>query len=183
MPALCRRSVFEKYFADRSPEVFSRFRPRIQPAINGALYFTFVPLSMNPSLVIGAAFIVAVLGAGGALNSYQVSARYAEQLPDAYGGEHAQTRFAPLVERVPASAELAYFTDLEPGQAAYDSAFLGAQYAVAPRVLVLLHGQPPPEWAVGNFSKPSDFSAAGDAKGYAMIADLGQGVILFRRKL
>jgi hypothetical protein len=140
-----------------------------------------VSVSTNPSLAIAAVLAVAVLGAAGALNSYQVSARYAEQLPDAYGGEHAQTRFAQLIERVPASAVLAYFTDLDPGPA-YDSAFLAAQYAVAPRVLVFLHGQPPPEWAAGNFSKPADFAAAGEAKGYAMIADLGQGVILFRRK-
>ena len=142
----------------------------------------FVSVSMNRSLAIAAVVTVAVLGAGGALNSYQVSARYAEQLPDAYGGEHAQTRFAPLADRVPASAVLAYFTDLDPGQPAYDSAFLAAQYALAPRVLVFLHGQPPPEWAVGNFSKPADFAAAGEARGYAMIADLGQGVILFRLK-
>jgi len=140
-----------------------------------------VSVSTNPSFVIAAVLAVAILGAAGALNSYQVSAHYAEQLPDAYGGEHAQTRFAQLVERVPASAVLAYFTDLDPGPA-YDSAFLAAQYAVAPRVLVFLHGQPSPEWAVGNFSKPADFAAAGEAKGYAMIADLGQGVILFRRK-
>jgi len=116
------------------------------------------------------------------MNSYQVSARYAEQLPDAYGGEHAQARFGPLLERVPTSAVLAYFTDLDPGQSASDSAFLAAQYAVATRVLVFLHGPPLPEWAVGNFSKPVDFAAVGEAKGYAMIADLGQGVILFRRK-
>ncbi len=119
----------------------------------------------------------------GALNSYQVSGSYAEQFPDAYGGERARTRFAPLAERVPASAELGYFTDLTPAQPAYAPAFLSAQYAVAPRVLVFLNGQAPPEWAVGNFSMPADFAAAGEAQGYTMVADLDNGVILFRRKL
>jgi hypothetical protein len=136
----------------------------------------------NPSLVIAASLAVAVLGAWGALNSYQVSASYAEQYPDAYGGERAQTRFAPLAGRVPASAVLGYFTDLDPGQAAYAPAFLAAQYAVAPDTLVFLDGKAPPEWAVGNFSKPADFASAGAARGYAMAADLGNGVILFRRK-
>jgi len=111
-----------------------------------------------------------------------VSASYAEQFPDAQGGDRAQARFAPLTERIPASAELGYFTDLDAAQLANESAFLAAQYAVAPRVLVVLDGRSPPKWAVGNFSKPADFDAAGAARGYQMIADLGNGVILFRRK-
>jgi hypothetical protein len=141
-----------------------------------------MPVSTNPSLVNAAALAVGVLGAWGALNSYQVSASYAEQFPDAYGGARAQARFAPLAERVPASAVLGYFTDLNGAQLVAESAFLAAQYALAPRVLVFLDGQSPPEWAVGNFSMPTDFAAAGDARGYAMLADLGNGVILFRRK-
>jgi hypothetical protein len=35
---------------------------------------------------------------------------------------------------------------------------------------------------VGNFSKPLDFAAAGAAKGYAMTADLGNGVVLYHRQ-
>lgn len=125
---------------------------------------------------------VAVLGAAGAFSSYQISSAYAQQYPDAYGGERAQARFAPLTQRLPASAELGYFTDLDPSQPAYAPAFLAAQYAVAPRVLVFLDGKAHPDWAVGNFSKPADFAAAGESRGYAMSADLGNGVILFKRK-
>ena len=136
----------------------------------------------NPKLVTVAAIAVAALGALGAMNSYQVSAAYSAQYPDAYGGERAQTRFAPLNDRVPASAELGYFTDLDGSQPAFAPAFLAAQYAVAPRVLLFLDGRVQPEWAVGNFSKPQDFAAAGEVRGYSMAADLGNGVILFRRK-
>jgi hypothetical protein len=50
---------------------------------------------------------------------------------------------------------------------------------VAPRALLL--NDPRPEWAVGNFTKPLDFAAAGAARGYQMIADLGNGVVLYRR--
>jgi hypothetical protein len=39
-----------------------------------------------------------------------------------------------------------------------------------------------PEWAVGNFSKPQDYASAGDAHGYTLVADLGNGIVLFRRK-
>lgn len=139
-------------------------------------------MASNPTLVTVAALAVAVLGAAGALSSYQVSASYAQQYPDAYGGERALLRFAPLLNRVPASAELGYFTDLDASQPAYAPAFLAAQYAVAPRVLTFLDGKTRPEWAVGNFSKPLDFAAAGEARGYAMTADLGNGVVLFRQK-
>ena len=137
---------------------------------------------LNPTFVTIAAIAVAALGALGAMNSYQVSAAYSAQYPDAYGGERAQTRFASLNERIPASAELGYFTDLDSSQPAFAPAFLAAQYAVAPRVLLIMDGRVQPEWAVGNFSQPQDFAAAGQARGYSMVADLGNGVILFRRK-
>ena len=134
------------------------------------------------TLITAAATVVTVLGVAGAFTSYQVSASYSQQFPDAYGGERAQTRFAPLNNRVPANAVLGYFTDLDGLSPAYEPAFLAAQYAVAPRALDFLDGKRQPELAVGNFSKPQDFAAAGEARGYAMVADLGNGVVLFRRK-
>src|ERR1700720_4404779 len=120
----------------------------------------------NSTKVTAAVLAVGVLGAFGGLNSYEVSSNYAEKFPDAYGGAVAQVRFAPLLERVPAAAELGYFTDLDPGEKASESAFLAAQYAVAPRVLVTMQSSGRLEWAVGNFSRPQDFAAAGAARGY-----------------
>jgi hypothetical protein len=138
-------------------------------------------MASNSTFVTIAALTVAGLGAAGAISSYQVSASNAQLLPDMYGAEKAQVRFAPLRDRIPAQAALGYFTDLDSSQPAYAPAFLAAQYAVAPRML-LLDGKQTPEWAVGNFSKPMDFAAVGEARGYAMAADLGNGVVLFRRK-
>jgi hypothetical protein len=123
-----------------------------------------------------------VLAVFGAINSYQVSRNYSAQFPDLYGGERAQSRFAPLLPQVPESAEVGYITDLDPSQQVYASALLAAQYAVAPRLVVMIDARTRPEWAVGNFSKPQDFAAAGDARGYAMVQDFGNGVVLFRRK-
>src|SRR5262245_36237460 len=88
--------------------------------------------------VTGVCLGVAVLAVFGALNSYQVSARYSAQYPDAYGAGRAQIRFAPVLERVPANARIGYMTDLDPSQDAYSSAFLAAQYALAPRQLVVV---------------------------------------------
>lgn len=139
-------------------------------------------LSGRSTLVTAILFAVALLAAYGALNSYQVSAEYARQYPDAYGGERARIRFAPVLAKIPANGELGYITDLEPTHPAYSSAFLAAQYAVAPRVLLVVDPKTAPEWAVGNFSKPQDYAGFGDTHGYSLSADLGNGIVLFRRK-
>jgi hypothetical protein len=123
----------------------------------------------------------------GALNSYEVSRGYSERFPDAYGGARAELRFAPLAARTAPDAELGYFTDLDPSATAYSAAYLAAQYALAPRLLLIIDGQTRdtqarPEWAVGNFAQMRDYSQAGDARGYALAADLGNGVVLFHRK-
>ncbi len=134
------------------------------------------------AIVNGACILVAILAILGARNSYQTSSDYAAQYPDQYGGASAEIRFAPLLARIPATAQIGYFTDLDPSQAVAGGVFLAAQYAVAPRLLVNLDAQNQPEWAVGNFSKPQDYAAAGEAKGYSLVEDLGSGVVLFRRK-
>lgn len=124
---------------------------------------------------------VAVLSVFGAMNSYQVSARYAEQYPDTYGVNQAKARFAPVIAQIPAGAQLGYISDLKPNDAQYSAIFLAAQYALAPRQLVTGEKNRP-EWAVGNFTKPQDFAAAGAGKGYEMVSDFGGGVVLYKRK-
>jgi hypothetical protein len=134
------------------------------------------------AIVNGACIIVAILAVLGARNSYQTSLDYSGRYPDLYGAARAEIRFAPLLARIPVDAEMGYFTDLDPSQALAQGVFLAAQYAVAPRLLVNVDAGNRPEWAVGNFSKPQDFAAAGEARGYGMAEDLGNGVVLFRRK-
>ena len=152
-----------------------------------ALYFNFSMLPTNNSstrstLITVVLFAVALVAVYGALNSYQVSAEYARQYPDAYGGERARIRFAPIFSKIPENGELGYFSDLDRSHPAFAPAFLAAQYALAPRSLLFLDEKPMPEWAVGNFSKPQDYAPLGEAHGYSMAADLGNGVVLFRRK-
>jgi hypothetical protein len=138
--------------------------------------------SSRSTLVTAVSIVVALVAVYGALNSYQVSAEYARQYPDAYGGERARIRFAPLFSRIPANAEIGYFSDLEASHPAFAPAFLAAQYAVAPRILLVPDSKIMPEWAVGNFSKPQDYGPLGEAHGYSLAADLGNGVVLFHRK-
>jgi hypothetical protein len=138
--------------------------------------------SSRSTLVTVILIAVAVLAIYGALSSYQLSVQYASQYPDAFSGDRGRVRFAPASARIPPVAELGYLTDLDPAQPAYAPAFLSAQYALAPRALIIVNANNKPELAVGNFTKPQDFAAAGAALGYALETDLGNGVILFRRK-
>jgi hypothetical protein len=140
------------------------------------------PTAGRSPIPTAACLTVGVRAVFGALSSYQVSRGYSEQFPDAYGGARAELRFAPLVARTAPDAELGYFTDLDPSGAAYSAAYLAAQFAIAPRLLLIIDNQTRPEWAVGNFAQPRDYSQIGEARGYGLVTDLGNGVALFHRK-
>jgi hypothetical protein len=136
--------------------------------------------------LVGAVLVAAAgLSVFSALNSFQVSSQNSKQYADPYGVAAALTRFAPLREKAGPDAELGYFTDIPAAAPNYTAAFLSAQYAAAPRLLrVIPPGAArtqPPEWAVGNFSRPQDYGSAGEPLGYRMVEDLGNGVVLFRR--
>lgn len=133
-------------------------------------------------LVTAVCFAVPLLTFFAALNGYHISATNAKQFSDTFGVSRAEMRFAPLIARIPATAQIGYLTDLDPSSADYSAAFLAAQYALAPRQLSILGKGPTPEWATGNFSRPVDFAAAGAAHNYEVIADLGTGVVLYRRR-
>jgi 1,6-anhydro-N-acetylmuramate kinase len=137
----------------------------------------------NRRAIVTAACVAAtLLSLFATLNSYRISADNAERFPDSYGIVRAELRMAPLAERLPAGARVAYFTDIDSSHEAYAAAFLAAQYALAPRQLLMAGKGASAEWAMGNFSKPVDFSALGAERGYRMVEDLGNGVVLYRRK-
>jgi hypothetical protein len=127
------------------------------------------------------AVLVVVLCAAAALESYSVSRQLASSSPDTYGMQAAFSRYAPLFDKLPREQAIGYFTDLEdPTQKA--TVFLGAQYALAPRLLVTKQDGQPREWAIGNFHKQQDFAAIGAKYGYEMVEHAGNGVVLYRRR-
>src|SRR5207253_2394131 len=83
----------------------------------------------------------------------QISAGMAQQRPDAFTAAAAETRFASFRERVPANATLAYLSDASQEQDAGKAMFSAAQYALAPRLLILAGAGHRPEFALGNFSR------------------------------
>jgi len=127
------------------------------------------------------ALAVAALAVLAALNSYSRASKLAVEQPDPYGAASAQERFAAVSSQVPKDAPLGYISDLGLDQKAGVTAFLAAQYALAPHSVALVNPSAPADWVVGNFALPGDYPAAGARLGYSVVADLGRGVLVFRR--
>jgi hypothetical protein len=131
--------------------------------------------------VVAGVLAVAVLAVLASLNSYQVSAANAQRFPDPYGVALAEQRFAGVIPQLPPNAPLTYISDLPLNETAGTTAFLAAQYALAPHPVIPAGDRAATEWAIGNFSRPSDYAPIGAKAGFTMVADFGSGVILYRR--
>jgi hypothetical protein len=127
--------------------------------------------------------VLAVVGLGLAASweSYETSADQRRESTDPYAVGLTLQRFAAANRQLPAGETTAYLSDLPLTDQAGTLAFLTAQYALSPRLLVPTGQKPAAHWAVGNFSRPTDFAAAGARAGFHMVADTGNGVILFQR--
>lgn len=109
------------------------------------------------------------------------SLQLASQLqPNPFGIQSAVQRFAGAATRLPPLGAVGYISDLPVPSQRGTIAFLAAQYALAPRLLVLVK-RTSPQQAVGNFSRPIDYAGTGAKAGYALDADLGNGVVLFTK--
>jgi hypothetical protein len=140
------------------------------------------PASGEELRVIGAALLVAGLALFASLDSYSISSRLSERSPDIYGAAKAHLRFAPALPLLPAAGKVTYLSDLKFDDGSGTAAFLTAQNALAPRVLVMPDPAHPTAFAISQFSKALDYDGFGQTHGYELVRDLGNGVILYRRK-
>jgi hypothetical protein len=121
---------------------------------------------------------IAILAAYSSLDSYSVAQ---SQVRDPYGADAAVERFRMVAQRLPPGTPLVYISDVSISSAAGTPAFLAVQHALAPSLLVRSGSRLRPDWAIGNFSRPVDYSQAGAPVGFQMVKDFGTGVVLFRR--
>jgi len=124
---------------------------------------------------------VAFLGVAASLTSYEASADQHRESTDPYGVGLAIQRFAAVNRQLPIDAPIGYLSDLALSDQAGTPAFLTAQYALSPRLLAPVEQSPTAQWAVGNFSRPTDYAAAGARVGFAVVQDTGNGVVLYKR--
>ena len=134
-----------------------------------------------PLRVLLPAALLGVLAVAASFDYYGASARYQQSNTDPYRIAEQLERFRPAIGILPPSSVVGYLSDLPVSGMDGRAAFLSAQYTLAPRLLVEAGAGPPPRLAIGNFSHPQDFAAAGRPLGLHVDRDLGNGVVLFSR--
>jgi hypothetical protein len=132
---------------------------------------------MGQTKTIVGLMIVAIGAVVGSSQSMQLSSQL--QL-DPWGVESADKRLAPLLPNLPMQETVGYISDLALETRGGSTAFLAAQYVLAPRLLVVA-GAGNPDFAVGNFSQPQNYAEFGSKFGYLPMQDFGNGVILYHR--
>lgn len=100
---------------------------------------------------------------------------------DAYRIGNVVERFSEVPARTGDASRIGYFNDRTPGSVTQQSALASAQFALAPQILVLDENRKDIEYWVGDFNAPRDFVGIGKVQGLDLVADLGQGVVLYRR--
>jgi len=87
-------------------------------------------------------------------------------------------RLGGFADAIRSIAVVGYTSDAAAGSIVDTAMFLGAQYALAPR---LLDKAGKHEWVLGNFTRPGDFASVGRSNGLQLQHDFGNGVVLFQR--
>jgi hypothetical protein len=136
-----------------------------------------------PIRVILAALTVSILCLFSMLEAMSNSSQMRGDGRDGYGAGRTIERMAEAQGLLPPSARVMYLSDIGLNDTGGTLAFLTAQYALAPRILVLPANANEVEWAIGNFaSRRADPRSYGEALGFEMVRDYGKGVTVYRKK-
>ncbi|MEO5925224.1 MAG: hypothetical protein ABIR70_15495 [Bryobacteraceae bacterium] len=87
-----------------------------------------------------------------------------------------QQRLQGVVRDVPRDAMLAYVSDVAPDE----STIYGIQYVLAPRFIV--KDSRPHRLVLGNFRQPVDYAEFARARGWIVVKEYPQGVVLFEKR-
>jgi hypothetical protein len=133
--------------------------------------------------ILAACTAVVFLASWSMVNFYGATAEMAGPGADVYKIGDQAARFGDLMAALPAAAVMVgYVSDVPPGQTLSSVLYGGAQYAFAPRIVTDRPMNPPPEWVVGDFSKPLDVVAFGKQRGLTLVRDFGNGAVLYRNQ-
>ena len=110
---------------------------------------------------------------------FRTASALSTQNPDASGVASAVQRFEAARRVLPQRGTVAYLSDLPESTGGIP--YMAASYALAPLLVVPAEKNPAAAWAVGNFSHPVDYAAAGAPYGYTIVSDSGNGVVLYRK--
>jgi hypothetical protein len=128
-----------------------------------------------------AAAIVSALATGASIEYYGLFEKLASTAGDAYRIGSVVERFAEIPRLTGNAPRIGYFNDRTPGSIAQQAALTSAQFAIAPQILILDENRKDIEYWVGDFNAARDFAGIGKVQGLELVAELGQGVVLYRR--
>jgi hypothetical protein len=131
--------------------------------------------------VLAGVFLIAIIGLAGSVEHYTGVQAYARNYTDSYAIGQQDARFAGLKQALSAATVIGYVSDLPQSDPRGSSMFFGAQYALAPHVLIRNANASKYDVIVGNFSKPMDAQEEARKLNAATAQDFGFGVMLFRK--
>jgi hypothetical protein len=127
-----------------------------------------------PLKTIAGLVLTAALSLYGTIEFYGEQSERNRTLKDPYHIDAQVQRLEPVRRELPPNTPLGYISDIKPDSAT----ILTVQFAVAPMLLV---GDAPHDWVLGNFSKPQDYVDFGRAHGLTLVKDFANGVVLYRQ--
>jgi hypothetical protein len=134
----------------------------------------------SSGLVLAACGAVVALALWSTLEFYGASEDMAGPSADVYKIGEQPARYEGVAAALPPTGIFGYVSDVSIRQTLGAVLYSGAQYALAPRLIVELHEQPHAEWVIGSFSKPLDMIQFGSRRGLTLVKDFGSGVVLYR---
>jgi hypothetical protein len=139
---------------------------------------------MEPSSnrVLIACCAVAMLALWSAVNFYSATAEAAGENADVYKVGEQPARFHDLIAALPAGGIIGYVSDAPANTALGAALYSSAQYTLAPRLVTDGPVNPPPEWVIGDLSKPLDVAQFGNQRGLILVKDFGNGAVLYRNR-
>jgi hypothetical protein len=130
-----------------------------------------------------AALVVSIVCLFSILDSMSESSQGRGDKRDGYGAGRTIERMAEAQGLLPPGARVLYLSDVGRDNDAGTLAFLTAQHALAPRLLVPPDKAKEADWAIGNFASPrADFRSYGEAQGFEIVRNCGGGVVVYRKK-
>ncbi len=128
---------------------------------------------------------VALLSLIAALDYYRYTTLVNARTPDPYRIGYQEPRFREVGEMLPVDSVVGYVSNLEFQGVRGAAAFFGAQYALAPRILVPYTSPQATDLVLGSFSADVETSDIASEltrdKGMHVVRDFDAGVVLFRK--
>jgi hypothetical protein len=125
-----------------------------------------------------------LLSLSAVLDLYQGTAEHNAQQPDPFRIGYQEPRFREVAAQLPLDQPVGYVSNLAFPELRGSAAFFGAQYGLAPRILVPFDHPRAGPFTIGNFSADVELaditSHLAREKGFRVIRALDSGVVLFR---